>query len=127
MTKRTADLQPWVDYFQMLQVYERHGLIEVVPDKHEIYITLPAICTLCGGIEQIEKKAVETILHLRAYAAWLSQKGQSYMREVFALHIVKDEEPYDLLYTLVVTPRRRWWQNGEKVELIKYNPEKRSG
>lgn len=41
----------------------------------------------------------------------------------FALHVVKEEAPHDLLCTILLTRRRVWWRlwrNAEQVEVITY-------
>ena len=40
------DLQPWLDYFKMLQQYEAKGFLEIKPQEHEAYITRAALLTL---------------------------------------------------------------------------------
>jgi len=132
MTK-TTDLQPWLDYFDMLRTYEQKGYLEVMPDKHEAYVTHPTIFTLAGADVykrlQTAKAVFETALRIRAYAAWRSQEGQPYLEKNFAIHIVESEHPHDLIHTLLLTRSRRWWKFWRKtdsVEVISYKKKKQS-
>jgi len=88
---------------------------------------------------------IETVRHIRAYTAYLSavSVGAKYPAELsdegvtappipaselkecmdqpFALHIVKEEAPHDLLCTLLLTRKRNWLGiKREKVEAINY-------
>ena len=112
------NLQPWLDYFEMLHTYEQKGFLQIEAEKHEAYVTHPAFLTLCGfdmepdGME-MPRTAIamgKTIRRLRTYAAFISQDGADYDRYAFAVHVVKDVEPHDLLHTIVLTTRRRWWK-----------------
>lgn len=116
------NLQPWIDYFQMLRTYEEKGFLQVEAEKHEAYVTEPALYTLAGcsfsarelgmgvDVPSILKKVSGLVRHLRVYAAWKSQGGAGYDTYAFAVHVVKDVEPHDLLHTIVLTTRRRWWK-----------------
>ena len=132
MSKR-KNLQPWLDYFEVLQSYEGNGYLEVDAEKHEAYVTLPALLTLAGfDDEAIHKLAamarstravVSVLRNIRTYAGWKSQHGGDYLAHGFALHVVKDDTPHDLLYTLVITSRRRWWKLwmwSDSIEVIEY-------
>ena len=125
------DLQPWLDYFEMLHSYESKGFLEVPADKHEAYVTHPALLTLAGcdikdgGYDTLKvlQSVKDTVLHLRTYAAFISQEGEEYLKQPFAVHVVKDTEPHDLLSTVVVTVRRRWnhlWMTGDEFDVINY-------
>lgn len=48
------DLQPWLDYFKMLQQYEAKGFLEVKPQEHEAYITRAALLTLVPKVESFK-------------------------------------------------------------------------
>ena len=128
---KTTDLQPWLDYFDLLGTYERKGFLEVMPNKHEAYITQPARHALSEGDdpqEQISKAIPETVLRIRAYAAWKSQEGQPYLKQNFALHVVEPEHPHDLLYTLLLTQTRRWirlWRKTDSIEVITYQTKRK--
>jgi hypothetical protein len=60
---------------------------------------------------------------IRAYAWWRSH-GEDYLAQPFALHVVKTDEPHDLLCTVLLTYRRVWWKlwlgKADKVEVISY-------
>lgn len=131
MTK-TTDLQPWLDYFDLLGTYERKGFIEVMPDKHEAYVTQPAIFTLADADVherlQTAKAVFDVALRIRAYAAWQSQEGQPYLKQNFALHVVEPEHPHNLLYTLLLTQTRRWlrlWRKTDSIEVITYQTKRK--
>lgn len=122
MANKSKDLQPWLDYFQMLQIYERKGYFEVQPEKREAYMTLPALHAMSEGSDifsQLKDGAIkETVNRIYVYAAWRSLEGRKYMDKNFALHIVKPESPHDLLCTLLITKRRRWWKLWKKCSCI---------
>lgn len=124
LTRKHKDLQPWIDYFRMLQTYEQKGFLEVLADKHEAYITQPALHALSTeDVQPSSKQIVTTARRIRNYAAWKSQHGGDYLSFSFALHVVRDEHPHDLLYTILLTIRRRWrslWFRAEHVEVLTY-------
>ena len=89
---------------------------------------------------------IETVRHIRAYTAYLSavSVGAKYPAELsdegvtapsipaselkecmdhpFALHIVKEEAPHDVLCTLLLTRKRNWLGiKQERVEVINYD------
>lgn len=114
MSKKQKDLQPWLDYFQMLHTYEEKGFLYIKQDEREAYITRAALMTLVPG-DVLAKKTDKGILadtarRIRAYAAFKAQQGEACLRENFALHIVKEDEPHDLLHTIVLSIRRPWWK-----------------
>ena len=127
MNRKKKDLQPWIDCFKMLAVYEEKGFLQMAHDQHEAYVTQPALHAMTEGSNPQQQLASGAILHtvrnLRAYAAWLSRDGEKYLKQNFAVHVVKPEEPHDLLYTVLLTHCRPWW-NGwvkrERVETIRY-------
>lgn len=47
----------------------------------------------------------------------------SYLRQPFALHVVQPEKPHDLLYTLLIERKRRWWtlKKTELIDVIEYD------
>ena len=122
---KTTDLQPWLDYFGMLRTYEQKGLLEVSPDKHEAYITQPALHALSYGDDPMRQlmggALLDTARHIHLFAAWKSQEGEDYLMRPFALHVVKDELPHDLLYTILRTRRRGLLREEYKMEVIDYN------
>ena len=89
---------------------------------------------------------IETVRHIRAYTAYLSavSVGAKYPAELsdegvtappipaselkecmdhpFALHIVKEEAPHDVLCTILLTSKRNWLGiKRERVEVINYS------
>ena len=135
------DLSPLLDYFDMLKTYEQKGYLEVMPDKHEAYITRAAFYTICyadysdDGIQQLAdsshvavqqrmKSVSDFVLYIRAYAGWRSQQGKAFMDKPFALHVVTENHPHDLLYTLLASHERVWWKlwlgKTDRVEVIAY-------
>ena len=158
MAKKRTNLQPWLDYFKMLQRYEAKGFLELKPKEHEAYITLAALLTLTpsptlpggeGDATANGKVLADTLSRLRAYVAYRSAPavGQqypadindpaaplpvipeteltAYFSEPFAIHIVKEEYPHDLLLTLLLQQKRTWYgRRKETVEVIDYKNNK---
>lgn len=155
MAKKKTNLQPWLDYFKMLQQYEAKGFLEVKPAEHEAYITRAALLTLSptpaipeGEGDAANGKALhDTLSRLRAYAAyrWAPAVGQqhpadmndpaaplpdipeeeltTYLSQPFAIHIVKEDYPHDLLFTLLLQQKRSWrtaWRTVDTIETIDY-------
>ena len=149
------DLQPWLDYFKMLQQYEAKGFLQMNPKEHEAYITRAALLTLNptpalpeGEGDSANGKALhDTVTRLRAYAAyrWAPTVGQqhpvdindpdaeipvipieeltAYFSQPFAIHIVKEDYPHDLLLTLLLQQKRSWrtaWRTVDTIEVIDY-------
>ena len=147
------DLQPWLDYFKMLQQYEQKGFLEIKPQEHEAYITRAALLTLSptpalpeGEGDAANGKALaDTLSRLRAYAAyrWAPAVGQqhpvnindpdaeipvipieeltAYFSQPFAVHIVKEDYPHDLLLTLLLQQKRAWYgRRKDTIEVIDY-------
>lgn len=133
MDKRTKrrngsdDLKPWLAIFDMLGACVRLGYLQMDIAKHEAYITQPAIHALCKGDDpkrQVEDSSVVvTAERVRNYAAWLSGEGVTYLQANFAVHVVKPDEPHDLMYTFVFTRKLRFLKWKDKVDVITY-PEK---
>ena len=156
MAKKRTNLQPWLDYFKMLQQYEAKGFLEVKPQEHEAYITSAALLTLVGiDAENVQSAAIssqpkalaDTLSRLRAYAAyrWAPAVGQqhpvdindpdaeipvipieeltAYFSQPFAVHVVKEDYPHDLLLTLLLQQKRSWrtaWRTVDTIEAIDY-------
>ena len=89
MAKKKINLQPWLDYFKMLQQYEAKGFLEIKPQEHEAYVTRAALLTLAGiDAEEVQSAAIssqpealaDTLSRLRAYAAyrWAPAVGQQH-------------------------------------------------
>lgn len=130
MSKK-KDLQPWLDYFAMLHTYEKKGYLEVVADKHEVFVTRAALMTLLGitpdgavNPADLAAQAAGFLRRVRAYAAWKSLTGSAYISWNFALHIVEDDHPHDGICTMLLSRRRRWqrlWFMGDSIEVISYD------
>lgn len=121
----SKDMQPWLDYFAMLQEYEQKGFLQTEPGKNEAYVTQAALCTLAetdGGPDGLRagahliRRYADVLRRVHAYAGWRGQQGAAYMKASFALHVVRDEHPHDLVCTVLLTRRRRWWSLGLKVD-----------
>ena len=159
MTKKKTNLQPWLDYFKMLQQYEQKGFLEIKPQEHEAYITRAALLTLANidavDIQPVisslsDEKLIDLISILRAYAAYRSAPaiGQqhpadmndpaaplpaipeaeltAYLSQPFAVHIVKEDYPHDLLLTLLLQQKRSWYgRMKDVIEVIDYNERKK--
>ena len=121
-SRRHRDLQPWLDYFRMLQAYEAKGLLEVMPEKHEAYVIQTALLAMTpdgtGPMDQLVNAVPVTMRRIRAYAGWLSREGEGYMDRNFALHVVGDDGRHDLKYTMLATRRRVWWKLWRKADLL---------
>jgi hypothetical protein len=115
------DLQPWLDCFRMFQTYEQHGMLEIQSGKNEAYVTQPALHAMSEGDdpqEQLANGAVtDTVRRIRAYALW---RGDGILQQSFAVHVVKDTEPHDLIYTVLLSPRCGFMGRKDKIEVIKY-------
>ena len=79
MTKKRTDLQPLLDYFDLLRRYEQKGYLEPKPEDHEVYITLSAYATLLPPAGMTAKENLSygsavyyNLQHMRTYAAWLA-------------------------------------------------------
>lgn len=129
---KNKDLQPWLDYFEMLQTYERKGFLEVIPDKDEAYIVRSALYSLSGTgstLDELARSVPDTLGRIRAYACWKGQQGGDRLLRPFALHVVKEEQPHDLLHTFLLSRRRMWWKlwrKGDKIEIIDYTKKRGS-
>ena len=127
MAKNHKDLQPLLDYFDLLQTYERKGYLELQLNKHEAYVTQPALHAMTPGDDPQQQlhdgSITETVRRLQGYAAFRSTKGKGYLTHPFAIHVVQPEKPYDLLYTLLITHRKSWrtaWRWKDNIEVIYY-------
>ena len=122
MGKKRINLQPWLDYFSMLRSYESNGFLEVQTDKHEAYVTQPALHAMSEGsdpVEQLREAVPESARRIRTYAAFRSCV-EGYAEEPFAIHVVTADKPYSILYTMLLTVRRRWLRQKEHIEIIDY-------
>lgn len=110
---KLKSVQACLEYFKLLQRYQAEGLLEVKTADHEAYVTQPAIHAMSEGsnvLEQLKGAIQDTVRHIRTYAAWKSMEGEEYLSQSFAVHVVKDESPHDLLYTIILSRRRVWWK-----------------
>lgn len=131
---KIKNLQPWVEYFQMLRKYEENGYLDVKASEMEAYITQPALLTLSGegeissgdeqlAIQRMVRETPKILRRLRTYSAWKSQKGDDALSLPFALHVVKPDVPHDLICTLTISRKRVWWKLWMKTDvcdLIEY-------
>jgi len=133
--RKHKNLQPWLDYFKVLQKYQESGYLEVRPKEHEAYITRAALYTLAWGedtnlydnslpasVKRLQDIA-KVVRHIRTYCGWRQQDGYEYLLKPFALHVVKEEHPHDLVYTLHLSRRHVWWKLWmwhDKFEFIPY-------
>lgn len=123
MSKKWTNIQPWLDYFNMLRVYEDNGFLEIQEDKHEAYVTQPALHAMSDGdnpVEQIKKAIPDTVRRIRVYAAFKSQ-NEEYLTKPFALHVVTSDKPYERLYTLLLTAGHgRLWKY-DTIKVLTYD------
>ena len=122
--KKHKDLQPWLDYFDMLRVNVESGFLQMGVAKHESFVTQPGIHAMSKGddpAKQIEDGSIINTAHrIFTYAAWLSGEGNGYRHKPFAVHVVKDTEPHDMIYTILFTRVLRFMRWKEKIEIINY-------
>ena len=122
--KKHKDLQPWLDYFDMLRVNVVSGFLQMSVVKHEAFVTQPGIHAMSEGndpAKQIEDGSIlQTAHRIFTYAAWLSGEGNGYRHKPFAVHVVKPDEPHDMIYTILFTRVLRFMRWKEKVEVINY-------
>lgn len=122
MSKKWINIQPWLDYFNMLRIYEDKGFLEIQEDKHEAYVTQSALHAMSEGsdpVEQLKTAVPESARRILTYAAFRSQE-EGYAFKPFALHVVTHDKPHDILYTMLLTVRRRWLRKKEHIEIIDY-------
>ena len=122
--KKHKDLQPWVDYFEMLRANVESGFLQMSVVKHEAFVTQPGIHAMSEGDDpekQIEDGSVlQTAHRIFTYAAWLSGEGDGDRHKPFAVHVVKPDEPHDMIYTILFTRVLRFMRWKEKVEVMNY-------
>lgn len=135
LRKKYRDVQPWLDYFEMLQTYEKCGYLQTEPEKNEAYVTQPALYTLAGvdfstrelgydiNMPYILKSVMYAVRRIRAYVGWQSQKGEVILSHPFAINVVTPDERHDPLFTILITSRRKWWKLWrwhDSIEVISY-------
>ena len=122
--KKHKDLQPWLDYFDMLRANVEPGFLQMSVVKHEAFVAQPGIHAMSEGddpAKQIENGSLlQTAHRIFTYAAWLSGEGNGYRHKPFAVHVVKDTEPHDMIYTILFTSAFRVFRWKEKVEVTNY-------
>lgn len=130
MSKKNNNLQPLLDYIDMLKAYEQKGYLQLEIDKHEAYVTQTALHAMTPGDDpqqQLQDGSItDTVRYIQGYAAFRSTQGKAYMEPPFAIHVVRDEPPHDPIYTLVITHRKSWrtlWQWRDDIEVINYQSE----
>jgi hypothetical protein len=118
--KKWTNLQPWLDYFKVLQKYESNGYLEVSVNKGEAYITQAALYTLVAAhIKSASaKEVIRTAKYIRAYVAWKGRFGGDWLEKPFALQVVKDDAPHDPVFTLLLSRKRRWWKLWLKANVV---------
>lgn len=98
------------------------------------------------------RRCTAQVRHLRTYAAWHHAHAEGlstfdprvaydpmqplpkipvgplmdYLRQPFALNVVKPDEPHDPLYTILLTQVRQFFRTREKVEVITYDDKVKS-
>lgn len=97
-------------------------------EKHECYVTRAALHAMTPGDDPVQQmkdgSILETAKRLRAYAGTLSGKeADEYFVKPFAVHVVYENYPHDLLYTVLLTKGKHWWQRRDKIEVIGYAEE----
>ena len=141
MKKSVTNLQPWLDYFKILQSYEEKGYLEVSPDKGEAYVTMPALLSLAEVDETSEAvhafirdaaratRMFASILRiLRIYAGWKSHEGEDFLKKPFAMNVVEDGQTPNPVFTMLLTSRRTWrslWLTADRIDVIFYNEERK--
>ena len=123
----TIKYSHFLEYFEMIEIYEKKGFLELRTETHEAYVTRAALYALsnadmCNHTER-QKAVFDTVCYIRMYAAWRSQDGPDYYIKPFAVNVVREDAPHDLLYTIFLSLRRRWWWPFRKTvyfEIIKY-------
>ena len=122
--KKHKDLQPWVDYFEMLRANVESGFLQMSVVKHEAFVTQPGIHAMSEGddpAKQIDDGSVlQTAHRIFTYAAWLSGEGNGYRHKPFAVHVVKPDELHDMIYTILFTRVLKFMRWKEQVEVINY-------
>ena len=121
--KKNKNLQPWLDYFDMLYSYVVNGFLQMEVASHEAYVTLPAIYAMTPGsnVAQIRYGSIaRTARRLRTYAAWLSAEGDKYLDRNFAIHVVNDNDRHDLMYTILLSRKRRLFKVRDRLDVITY-------
>lgn len=118
------DLQPYLDYFAILRRLIKDGYLQMEVQNHEAFVTQPTLHAMSEGdnpvVQMRDGSLVKTARRLRVYAAWLSQEGESYLHKNFAVNVVAHDEPHDMIFTILFSPKRRLWCWRESVKVINY-------
>lgn len=111
------NIQPMLDYFGMLDRYRQGGFLEISTKALEAYVTQAAIQVL----NRSDARAVE---HIKSYTMYIKSIGNpdgAPSGKNFALHVVADEPPHELLYTIFVEERRLF---GNRCKIYNYGKSK---
>lgn len=124
MSKKYKDLQPWLDYFEMLKAYVNDEYLQMDVERHECFVIQSAIHAMSDGdnpmIQMRDGSIEKTARRLRAFAGWKSCEGASYLHQQFAVHVVADEGKHDPLYTILLTMKHHLWKWVEKTDVVIY-------
>lgn len=90
MTKK-KNLQPWLEYFNVLRAYVQCGYLEVMPAQGEAYITEPALYALAcaddtDSICERASRIFSVVEKLKVYSCYLNASTEGYKL------YVKDQE-----------------------------------
>lgn len=140
------DVQPWLEYFDMLQRHIESGYLDVNLKSHAAYITHTALHAISGTenmvqlMEEYRKRKAKRELGNLAASMWFelrttAKRIHTYYEYLattlsvrvskapFPVYVVADDYPHDLLYTILVTRRRLWWcpwRKKDVCEIITY-------
>ncbi len=122
---KRRDLKPMLDYFNLLQVYEGKGYLEMLPREGEAYVTRAALYTLTGGStkDEVMSGIPAVVRRLRYYAAWKSQQGAGYFLRPFAVNVV-DDTTHAPKYTVLLTRHRSRllpWRKKDHFKVVNYD------
>lgn len=121
--RKTEDLRAWHDYFAMLQVYEKRGMLELADNGREAFVTLPALHAMTEGDDpaaQLAGPVRDTAWRIRAFSDYRNAFRGLATDAPFALHVVRADAPHDALYTMLLTRRRRWWKPWVLSDAVEY-------
>lgn len=107
--------QALLEYFSMLRSYEENGYLEIQGDKYEAFITRAALYSLVPestredvDVMTVARSAAAVTRYIAAYRCYRRREVLS--REPFALHVVDDDAPHELSFTVVQSRRCVWWK-----------------
>ena len=83
-----------------------------------------------GSVTPSDAELIALLSRLRAYAGWKAAAANSQLSTLnsqlntpFAVHVVKEDYPHDLLLTLLLQQKRSWrtaWRTVDTIEVIDY-------